>query len=107
MAEIIHLDPKNFDKVCKNPGTIVLLDFFATWCGPCKIMAKILEEYAPQAPESVIIAKVDVGEADELAATFGITSIPTIVILKDGNNVYQRAGVHEKQELIDLVEKFK
>ena len=84
-----------------------IIDFYASWCGPCKIMAKILEDFAAQAPASVVIGKIDVGEAPELAAPFGITSIPTIVIMKDGKSVYQRAGVHEKQELIDLVEKFK
>ena len=107
MTEILHLDQKNYDSVCQTPGAVVILDFFATWCGPCKIMAKILEDFAAQAPASIVIGKIDVGEAPELAAPFGITSIPTIVIMKDGKSVYQRAGVHEKQELIDLVEKFK
>ena len=107
MAEIIHLNQEKYNTLTNTPNSVILLDFFATWCGPCKIMAKILEEYAPQAPGNVVVGKIDVGEEAEIAASFGITSIPTIVILKDGKNVYQRAGVHEKQELIDLVEKFK
>lgn len=107
MSEILHLDQKNYDSTIQTPGAVIILDFFATWCGPCKIMANILEEFAADAPENVIIGKIDVGEAPELAAPFGVTSIPTIVIMKDGQNVYQRAGVHEKQELSKLVEQFK
>ena len=103
MTEIQHWDENKF-REASGTGT-VLVDFFAEWCGPCKIMAKTLEAVAAEAPASVRIAKIDVEDAPGLAAEFQIASIPTLIVLKDGKAVYSRVGVHSKEELLDLLAK--
>lgn len=91
---------EQFDELTKS-GT-VLVDFFATWCGPCRMLAPVLEELEQET--DVTIAKVDVDESGELARKFGIMSIPTLILFKDGQAVKKAVGFQDKQSLKKFVE---
>ncbi len=77
----------------------VLIDFFATWCGPCRMLAPVLEEIAAERPD-IKVVKVDVDEAEELAAAFGVTGIPTLVVMKEGKVENTMVGVRPKNEIL-------
>lgn len=87
-----------------NQGT-VLIDFWATWCGPCRMQGPILEQLSEELDESELkIVKMDVDENPETAQSFGIMSIPTLMFKKDGKVVKQIAGVHTKQQIKQILE---
>ncbi len=98
----VHVTNENFEEVLATDKP-VLLDFFATWCGPCKMVAPILEEIATEHPEYVI-GKINVDEEQELAARFGVMSIPTLVVVKDGEIQTQQAGARPKAGILALLE---
>jgi thioredoxin 1 len=77
----------------------VLVDFFASWCGPCQMMTPVIEEIASEQKDKAYVYKVDIDEEHELANKYNVMSIPTILIFKDGEVVNQFNGVTEKQEL--------
>ena len=99
---IIHVNKDNFNEVkeCTKP---VLLDFYADWCGPCRMVAPILEEIASEHPEYVI-GKINVDDEPELATKFGVVSIPLLVVLKDGEIVNQALGARPKEQILALLE---
>lgn len=84
----------------------VLVDFFATWCGPCKMMHPILEELKQSIGDRATIIKIDVDEAQEFAVQYGVRAVPTLVIFKRGQLVWREAGVHSAQQLIQALEPF-
>lgn len=98
---IVTLTNDNFDATVKE-GT-VLVDFWATWCGPCKMQAPILEQLDAKMDGAVTIGKVDVDDNPELANRFGVSSIPTLVILKDGEVAEKRVGVTDAATLESLL----
>ena len=92
----------NFEElVLKNPKT-VLLDFWAPWCGPCRMVAPILAEIAAER-QDVIIGKVNVDEEMELAMQFGVASIPTLVVMKDGKAAAKAVGYRPKADILKLL----
>ncbi len=95
---------KDFENVTKE-GTVVV-DFFATWCGPCRMMAPILEEAQTQLGDKVKIVKVDVDESEKLARKFGVMSIPTLIFFKDGQVKDKHVGLMMKDEFVEMVEKY-
>ena len=98
---LIHLTKKdNFDELIKEGDTIV--DFFATWCGPCKMLAPELEELASEHPEIKVI-KVDVDEFNELAGRFGIRAVPTLIVFNNGVATKQSTGYMDKNAVLGLV----
>lgn len=98
--DIIHANQDNFDDVISSD--IVLVDFFATWCGPCKMLSPILEEMASE--RSLIkIVKVDIDEAMDLARRYGIMSVPTMLLFKDGKLLDQVTGFMPKTELVNWI----
>lgn len=99
---IEHISKDNFDALVNNSGKKVLLDFWATWCGPCKMVAPIVEEIA-QEQEDLLVGKVDVDEEPELAVRFGVTSIPTLVVLEGGKVVSQAVGYRPKADILKLL----
>ena len=102
MGEVKHLTEENFDGETENG--LVLVDFWAEWCGPCNTLSPILEQVAEDVKGKASVCKVNVGEAPELAKRFGIRSIPTMHILKDGKIVRTLSGVVDKSALINALE---
>ena len=98
-------DKDNFEKKVVDSDQMVLVDFFATWCGPCKMAAPILEELAEEYKDKVVFGKVDVGEERELAQEFGIMSVPTVVLFKSGKPVDKMIGFPGKDGYKQLIEK--
>ncbi|MBQ6279357.1 MAG: thioredoxin [Muribaculaceae bacterium] len=84
----------------------VLVDFFATWCGPCKMMHPILEELKQSIGDRATIIKIDVDEAQEFAVQYGVRAVPTLAIFKRGQLVWRETGVHSAQQLIQALEPF-
>jgi thioredoxin 1 len=99
---LVHLTEENFDETI-NSGKPVLVDFWAEWCGPCKMVGPIVEGLVEDVGDSAIIAKVDVEKAPELAKRFGISSIPNIKIFKDGAEVNDVVGVVPAQKLKSML----
>lgn len=83
-----------------------LVDFFATWCGPCKMMHPILEKLKEKVGDSVSIIKIDVDRNQELSAQFGVQSVPTLIIFKDGEVKWRAAGVHSAEDLEAKLKEF-
>jgi thioredoxin 1 len=98
----VKVTTDNFNEILRSEQT-VLLDFYADWCGPCRMVAPILEEIATEYPD-YIIGKINVDNEPELAARFGVASIPTLVVLKNGNIVSQSAGARPKAQILKLLE---
>lgn len=98
---ISHLDMTNFDAAISEGVTLV--DFWATWCGPCRMQAPILEKLDAELGDSVKIGKVDVDENPMLAQRFGVMSIPTLIAFRGGQVVNQRVGVQSLDALKDML----
>lgn len=96
----MEITTQNYDELVAQ-GKPIVLDFWATWCGPCKKVAPIVEELAAEYEGKAIIGKVDIEEQDELTAKFGIRNIPTILFIKDGNVVDKQVGATTKSVLED------
>ncbi len=96
---VLVLNDDNFESEILNSEKTCLVDFFATWCGPCKIMSPVIDEIAAENPD-VKVGKVDVDEADEIAARFGIMSIPTLMVFKGGKSVKTFVGVTDKDAIL-------
>ncbi|ERJ13682.1 thioredoxin [Haloplasma contractile] len=97
---LIKANADNFKNEIENG--VVLVDFFADWCGPCKMIAPVLDEVA-QEVEDVNIIKLNVDEAPAIAQEYGVMSIPTLMIMKDGNKVAQTMGFQPKEMLINWI----
>jgi thioredoxin 1 len=103
MAEgLIELSNNGYEDAT-NSG-VVLVDFWAPWCGPCKMQTPILEKVAAAVGGKAVIAKVNVDENPELAAKYGIRSIPTLILLKDGETKQQFVGLKQQAELVAAIE---
>lgn len=98
----IMIGKNNFEEIKQNDKP-VLIDFYANWCGPCKILSPIIDEIADER-EDIIVGKINVDSEPELAEKFGVFSIPTLVILKEGEVVHQSAGARPKAQILDLLE---
>ena len=101
---VLHVTKENFEQEILRAEKPALVEFWATWCGPCMMMGPIVEEYADAHPEYVV-AKVDVDEQGELAAAFGIQSIPTLVAIKGGKVTAMAVGVQTPDQLDALMAK--
>ncbi len=100
---IVHITKENFSKEVMETEKVVLLDFWATWCGPCQMIAPILEEVAQDCPD-VTIGKIDVDKEQELAMSFNISSIPTLIVIKNGKAVDKAVGLRAKNQIIEMID---
>ena len=101
MTVVINKD--NFEEISKEG--VVLIDFWAEWCGPCQQMLPILDQFAEQMGDKMTVGKINVDENPELAGQFRVMSIPTIVVLKDGEMVDQMVGVQTADKLTEVCSK--
>ena len=100
-----HVDENNFKKEIIDAKKVILVDFFATWCGPCQLLGPILEKISNSRAE-FDIAKVDVDQAQELAIKYGIEVVPTMLIFKDGQVMQILEGVRSEEEIVSEVSKY-
>ena len=98
-----HIDFEEYKNEILKSDKLVLIDFFATWCGPCKMLSPVIEQIAEEHTE-VEVVKVDVDKVPELAVSYNVVSIPTLVFLKDGNLVKQSVGFSSKTEIEKMIE---
>jgi thioredoxin len=101
-GKVQHADGSNFDQLVLSSDAPVLVDFYADWCGPCQMIAPALEELARENPEARIV-KVDVDQSPQLAARYGISSIPSLKVFKDGQVVGEHVGMANKARLKALL----
>ena len=97
----LNLNKDNFEKSIANG--VALVDFWAEWCGPCKMQLPIIEEFSGEMEGKATVGKVNVDEELELAQSFGIQSIPTLILFKDGKPVKKLVGLHSKESLYEEV----
>ncbi|MBQ5928865.1 MAG: thioredoxin [Oscillibacter sp.] len=99
-----HLTTAEFDAVVDN-APLTLVDFWATWCGPCRMVGPVIEKLGEKYQDTAVIAKVDVDAEPDLARRFGIMSIPTVVFLKNGKEFERLVGVQNPQVYMDILDK--
>ena len=102
--KIIALTDENFDELVMTKGKPVLVDFWAPWCGHCRLLNPIIDELAENYSDVAVICKVDVDEAEGLAMNYKIQSIPTVILFKDGKQMDKIEGAKNKSELLALIE---
>ena len=100
---VVQITKANYETLVKQSPKTVLLDFWAVWCGPCKMIAPMVEAIAEER-EDVLVGKINVDDEMELAMEFGITSIPTLVVIKDGKAVATAVGYRPKADIEKLLE---
>ncbi|GIO33831.1 MULTISPECIES: thioredoxin [Paenibacillus] len=101
---IVNVTDQSFNAEIEGQGT-VLVDFWAPWCGPCKMIAPILDELSNEMGDAVKIAKLNVDENPETASRFGVMSIPTLIFFKDGQPVDKVVGLNSKENLKNIISK--
>ena len=101
--EVMKVTSANFEEEVLNSDKAVLIDFYADWCGPCKMMSPIVEEVAESLFGKVNVVKINVDEETELAIKYDVSSIPTFVLIKDGQVVTSIVGMRDKEELKDMI----
>lgn len=102
----IVLTKENFDTTIENSAKPVLVDFWATWCGPCKMLGPIIEEISVDYKEKAVIAKLNVDDEGEIAEKFGIMSIPSVLIFKNGQLVEKMIGFRKKEQIAAIIDKY-
>ncbi len=100
---VITVNNENFEKEVLQSRMPVLLDFWASWCGPCRMMAPVVDDIAESMNTSIKVGKINIDECPELAQKYDVMSIPTFVVLKDGKETGRSVGVQDRSELVKLI----
>lgn len=101
--EVIRLNNDNFNKEVMEADKTVLIDFYADWCGPCKMMSPIIDKIAEELDGNVKICKLNVDEAQDVAMKYNVMSIPTLIIFKNGSVVDTIVGLRSKEEILETL----
>ena len=100
----LKITSENFEREVLNSDKPVLIDFWAPWCGPCRMLSPTISEIAEENQGKAKVGKVNVDEQGELAAMFGVSSIPMLVVIKDGKITNSTVGVRPKQQIVDMLQ---
>ncbi len=100
----INITNDNFEDEVMNSDLPVLVDFWAPWCGPCKMVGPIIDEISEEMSDRLKVCKVNVDEEGDLAVKFNVMSIPTLALFSGGKNLFTEVGARSKQEIIDMIE---
>lgn len=103
MSEVLHINDADFESIVVNSDIPVLLDFWAPWCGPCKMISPVLDELAPEFAGKVKIVKMNVDDNQTTPAQFGVRSIPTLLLIKNGQVVATQVGALPKTQLANFI----
>ena len=104
MTEILNLNQSNFSTIIHNESKLILVDFWAEWCAPCKMLAPILEEISKDLEEKILICKVNLDENQDLASEFSIKSIPTLLLFENGKLKDTKVGLLSKMDLLNWID---
>lgn len=99
----IHISKENFQELVVNAEKKVLLDFWAPWCGPCRMVLPVVEEIAEER-EDIVVGKINVDEQPELANQFGVMTIPTLIVFENGQEVERSVGAKNKKAILNMVD---
>ena len=99
---VLHINGASFDKVI-NQDLPVLVDFWAPWCGPCKMLGPVLEDVEKELGGQVVIAKLNVDDEQDLAVKFNVSSIPTMIVFKNGKSIERNVGFQGKEKIIEML----
>ncbi len=102
-----EIKQENFDSFIQQADKPVLVDFWATWCGPCRMLSPVVEEVSQEHADTLSVGKVNVDDCPDLAMKFGVMSIPTLILFKDGQIVDKRIGYQPKNQLEEMISKVK
>ena len=100
---VLHINKENFEDEVISSQKPVLVDFFASWCGPCKMLSPVIDSFAEEFPQYKV-CKINVDEEQELAQKYGVMSIPTLVVIKDGEVASKAVGYRRKEQILELLE---
>ncbi|MBR2786147.1 MAG: thioredoxin [Clostridia bacterium] len=101
--KVIKLNSNNFQEEVMESNKVVLIDFYADWCGPCKMMSPVIDEIANEVSENVKVCKLNVDESQDLAVKYNVMSIPTLIIFKNGTVVNTLVGLRGKEEILSSI----
>lgn len=101
---VIHLTSENFEEQVTEARVPVLIDFWASWCGPCKMMGPVVEQIAEDMGENARVCKLNIDEQQELASKYNVMSIPTFILFKEGKEINRMVGAMPKEELARMFE---
>ena len=100
---VVNLNEKNFEEEVLKSDKTILIDFWASWCGPCRMMSPVIDEIAEEMQDTVKVGKINIDEEQNLAVKYNVMSIPTFVVIKAGKEIGRTIGVQDKEEIKKLL----